>query len=130
MLLPAMVLLLGGCTSVSRLPPTALDDSGVNRCTIADHGRCIALTGQEVIEDGRSGTWSRHWFRMSYIGRACHEQYGTTVGVLVESVFAIPHYASIAVVNGAAAFIAPFRDQRKHYTERYRDVPGPGELPR
>lgn len=105
--LVALAPLLAGCTGVSRLPPTALDDSGVNRCTIADHGRCIALTGREVIEDGRQGTWSRHWFRMSYIGRACREQYGTTVGVLIESVFAVPHYASIAIVNGAAALTAP-----------------------
>jgi hypothetical protein len=85
--------------------PPELGDSS---CNFTGHLQCIYLTGKETLSDGLEGKWTRHWFRMSYIGRACEQQYGRTTGVVLESLFALPHYFLIGIGNGAAAMVAPF----------------------
>lgn len=107
-----LALLCSGCTAVSSRPPSPDAEQVVDACTLADHLKCIQLTGAETIEDGVHGEWTRHWFRMSYIGRACTREYGIVTGVVIESLFALPHYGSIAIVNGASTLAAPFRSSR------------------
>ena len=80
----------------------------VNKCTPLDHLKCVYITGVEVIEDGLQGKATRHWWRKSYIGRACTEQYGNTFGNVFEGFFAVPHYFMIAVVNGTTWVISLF----------------------
>ena len=79
----------------------------VNRCTPKHHLRCIYITGVEVYKDGASGKSTRHWWRMSYIGRACANQYGNFLGNLYEAFFAVPHYIAIAAGNivGLVAYV-------------------------
>ena len=79
----------------------------VNRCTPKHHLRCIYITGIEVYKDGASGKSTRHWWRMSYIGRACANQYGNFLGNLYEAFFAVPHYIAIAAGNmvGLVAYV-------------------------
>jgi hypothetical protein len=79
----------------------------VNRCTPWHHLRCIYITGKEVFKDGKNGKATRHWWRMSYVGRVCVDKYGKFLGTIYESLFAIPHYAAMAVGNavGFAAYI-------------------------
>lgn len=72
----------------------------VNRCTPWHHLKCVYITGKEVFKDGKEGRSSRHWWRMSYIGKACVDQYGKFLGTIYESLFAIPHYMAMAVGNG------------------------------
>ncbi|MFS4469741.1 hypothetical protein [Maribacter sp. 2210JD10-5] len=71
----------------------------MNRCTPFQHLKCVYITGKEVFKDGRAGKSTRHWWRMSYIGRACVDQYGTVAGNIYEGLFAIPHYSAMAVGN-------------------------------
>lgn len=83
--------------------PTPLFERGirnVNKCTPWHHLQCVYITGTEVYNDGREGQSTRHWWRMSYIGRACTAQYGTTFGQIFEGFFAIPHYIGIGIGNG------------------------------
>lgn len=100
-----ILLLATGCTSIQddngQPPDEVIYAAGerVSRCNLKSHLKCIYLTGAETIGDGRRVKWTRHWFRMSYIGRACEAQYGETTGIILESLFAIPHYAGIAIGN-------------------------------
>ena len=71
----------------------------VSSCTPKQHLRCIYITGIEVYKDGVAGKSTRHWWRMSYIGRACVKEYGNVLGTLYEAFFAVPHYVAIAVGN-------------------------------
>lgn len=84
-------------------------NSYVNKCTPIDHLKCVYITGVEVIEDGLQGKATRHWWRKSYIGHACTEQYGNTFGNIFEGFFAVPHYFMIAIVNGSTWVISLFR---------------------
>ena len=72
----------------------------VNKCTPWHHAMCVYITGTEVYADGSEGESTRHWWRMSYIGRACTEKYGSRFGKIFEGVFAIPHYIGVAIGNG------------------------------
>jgi len=71
--------------------------STVNHCTPWDHMKCVLITGGEVFEDGRDGKKVRHWWRMSYIGRACSKRYGTTFGRIFEGMWVVPHYTGVAI---------------------------------
>jgi len=62
---------------------------------------CIRITGREVFQHGAEGRWSEHWWRMSYIGRACEERLGRPKGVALETLFALPHYMAMGVMNVA-----------------------------
>jgi|GEM_PF-2857043 len=112
-------LTLAGCTTVATNPynePGAgpsPSQAAVNACHPIAHLQCIYLTGRETLNDGADLKFTFHWWRMSYIGRACEEQYGRTVGWIVEGVSAIPHYAAIAVGNVAATLAYPFRNRRE-----------------
>ncbi len=72
----------------------------VNKCTPWHHLKCVYITGVEVAQDGIAGKATRHWWKKSYIGQACTDKYGNTFGDIFEGFFAIPHYLSIAIVNG------------------------------
>jgi hypothetical protein len=61
---------------------------------------CVYITGTEVYEDGSEGKSTRHWWRMSYIGRACKEKYGRRFGKIFEGIFAVPHYIGVGIGNG------------------------------
>lgn len=80
----------------------------LNGCNIIEHAKCIYITGKETMQDGLNRKWTRHWFRMSYIGKACEKEHGRTTAVILESLFAIPHYFFIAIGNGVAAIFSPF----------------------
>jgi len=84
----------------------------VNRCTPWHHLKCIYITGKEVFKDGKDGRSTRHWWRMSYIGRACVNEYGTIVGTIYEGLFAIPHYISIAIGNVVGLFAYVLKERR------------------
>ena len=71
----------------------------VNKCTPWNHIKCVYITGAEVYKDGSKGKSTRHWWRMSYIGRACTAQYGKTFGYIFEGFFAIPHYITLGITN-------------------------------
>ncbi|WP_298545708.1 hypothetical protein [uncultured Aquimarina sp.] len=71
----------------------------VNKCTPWHHMQCVYITATEVYKDGSEGKPTRHWWRMSYIGRACTSQHGTVFGQIFEGFFAIPHYIAIGVGN-------------------------------
>lgn len=115
--------LLTGCTTVAKNPydqPGAgpsPSELAVDACNPIGHLQCIYLTGRETWQDGRAGKFTFHWWRMSYIGRACEKQYGRTTGVILESLFAIPHYTAMALGNAAAALTAPFRREEDDNTE-------------
>jgi hypothetical protein len=68
-------------------------------CSHRGHVECIRITGREVFQHGAEGRWSEHWWRMSYIGRACEERLGRPKGVFLESLFALPHYMAMGVMN-------------------------------
>ncbi len=89
------------------LPPgqKARQKLQVNQCTPWDHLKCIYITGKEVYQDGREGKASRHWWTMSYIGRACKKQHGKTFGNIFEAVFAVPHYIGVALGNGIGILV-------------------------
>lgn len=72
----------------------------INKCTPWHHLKCVYITGTEVYRDGSTGNSTRHWWRMSYIGRACTAKHGTRFGRIFEGVFALPHYIGVAVGNG------------------------------
>ena len=74
------------------MPDNSSVDVEINQCNIIDHFKCIYLTGKETLSDGYERKWTRHWFRMSYIGKACEQQHGRTTAVILESLFALPHY--------------------------------------
>lgn len=70
-------------------------------CSHRGHVECIRITGREVFQHGAEGRWSEHWWRMSYIGRACEERLGRPKGVFLETLFAVPHYMAMGVMNVA-----------------------------
>ena len=72
----------------------------VNKCTPWHHLQCVYITATEVYKDGSEGKSTRHWWRMSYIGRACTDRHGTTFGQIFEGVWAIPHYIGVGIGNG------------------------------
>lgn len=82
------------------LAPFVRGTKVVNQCTPWHHVKCVFITGSEVYKDGSAGKSTRHWWRMSYIGRACTEKYGTVFGKIFEAVFVIPHYMGVALGNG------------------------------
>lgn len=71
----------------------------VNKCTPWHHMQCVYITATEVYKDGSEGKSTRHWWRMSYIGKACTAQHGTVFGRIFEGFFAIPHYIGIGIGN-------------------------------
>lgn len=90
----------------------------VNKCTPWHHLICVSVTASEVYEDGRAGIATRHWWRMSYIGRACSDQYGIVFGKLFEGFFAIPHYISIAMGNGVGYMVYLVRGSPEKIEQR------------
>lgn len=102
-------LMLAGCTSIQPMPE--IQEDRLSGCNFVQHLRCIYLTGGETIDDGLQMKWTRHWFQMSYIGKACERQHGRTVAVILETLFAIPHYTFIAIGNGLAAVVSPFNSR-------------------
>lgn len=107
---------LGGCTTVAKNPydqpgaPPSPSRQAVDACTPLGHLQCIYLTGRETLEDAANLQYTFHWWRMSYIGRACEKQYGRTTGVILEALFAIPHYTAMAIGNALGTLAAPFHD--------------------
>lgn len=102
--------LFSGCTSIST-HPKSIDVANIpTACNFREHLKCISLTSRETVQDSYEGKFTRHWFKMSYIGQACEKEHGRTVGVLLEGLFAIPHYTAIAIGNSAFALAAPFVD--------------------
>jgi len=87
-------------------------------CNIIEHAKCIYLTTSEALEDSFEGKFTRHWWRMSYIGQACMRQHGKTVGYILEGIFAIPHYSLMAIGNGGAALFAPFVETKNEKQKR------------
>ena len=83
-----------------------IDTPKVNDCTPKSHLKCVYITFQEVYKDGSEGKSTRHWWRMSYIGKACTKQHGTTFGQIFEGAFAIPHYLGVGIGNGAG-YVVP-----------------------
>ncbi len=81
----------------------------MNACNPRGHLQCIYLTGRETLEDAAQLQWTRHWWRMSYIGRACEQQYGRRTGVILEAAFALPHYSAMAIGNALGTLSYPFR---------------------
>jgi len=111
-------LLLSACTTVQQMPAQSDGAQFVNACNIQGHVRCMYLTAIESTEDGWRNKWARHWFSMSYIGKACEKEYGRTVAVLIESLFAIPHYFLLALGNGFSSIVSPLiPDEKKHAAE-------------
>ena len=94
---------------------TSLYEKGlreVNYCTPWHHLKCVMITGTEVYEDGRDGKKVRHWWRMSYIGRACKERYGKVFGIIFEGLFVVPHYTGVAVGSGFGYLVYAARGPR------------------
>ncbi|WP_299896859.1 hypothetical protein [uncultured Aquimarina sp.] len=71
----------------------------VDQCSLRGHLRCVYTTGKEVYRDGRDGKKTIHWWRMSYIGRACTRKFGKRIGWWYEAFFAVPHYIGIFIGN-------------------------------
>lgn len=90
----------------------------VNKCTPWHHLKCVYITGGEVVEDGLQGKATRHWWRKSYIGQACTETYGKTFGNIFEAFFVVPHYLSIAILNGFTYVGSLFRASPEKVTAR------------
>jgi len=91
------------CTSVRPMPADSIGLTTISSYNVIEQVKCAILTTKETIDDGFEGKWARHWFRMSYIGKTCERQYGRTTAVILESIFAIPHYFIIAVTNSTTA---------------------------
>ncbi len=85
----------------------------VDRCTLRHHLMCVHITGVEVYKDGKAGRPTRHWWRMSYIGKACVKEYGKVVGHIYEGLFAIPHYSAMALANGLGMLVYALQSFRK-----------------
>ncbi len=92
----------------------------VNKCKPWHHLQCVYITGTEVYKDGVKGESTRHWWRMSYIGKACTDQHGTVFGKIFEGVFAIPHYIGVGIGNGAGFIVYLVRGSPEKIEERKR----------
>ena len=112
------VALTNACASMQAMSEDYSGDNLPNACNIKEHFKCIALTGKETIEDGLEGKFTRHWWQMSYIGKACQKRYGRTTAVILESLFAIPHYTMIALGNGITGLLSPFIDTEKEKRQK------------
>jgi len=106
-LLLVLAALSAGCTSTAKMPDSGESDALINGCNIVEHAKCVYLTGKETLEDSYNRQFTRHWWRMSYIGQACEERYGKTFATIFEAVFAIPHYTAIAIGNSVGAMFSP-----------------------
>ncbi|MHA7057466.1 hypothetical protein ACWGOQ_0009635 [Aquimarina sp. M1] len=73
--------------------------ANVDQCSLKGHLRCVYTTGKEVYRDGRQGRKTNHWWRMSYIGRACTRKWGKRAGIFYEALFVLPHYLGIFIGN-------------------------------
>ena len=111
LLKPCLVLFsclcIAACTSMKPMPENSDSLTDVSGCNITEHMRCIYITGKETISDGLERKWTRHWFRMSYIGKACEQQHGRPTAVILETLFALPHYFAIGIGNAGAAILSP-----------------------
>lgn len=85
----------------------------VNHCTPWHHLKCVYITGTEVYEDGRAGKGTRHWWRMSYIGRACTDRHGKVFGKFFEGMWVVPHYAGVGLGNGIGLVVYAVRGTRE-----------------
>lgn len=96
------------CTSIKQMPADSIGLTAISSCNVIEQVKCAILTTKETIDDGGNGEWTRHWFRMSYIGKTCEKQYGRTTAVILESIFAVPHYSIIAISNSISAISSIF----------------------
>lgn len=126
-----LILLCASFMSMGQQEDTTIVDSAsleqfewgtknVNKCTPWHHLQCMYITGTEVYEDGRVGKSTRHWWRMSYIGRACTDQYGRTFGRIFEGLFVVPHYMGVALGNGIGYIVYLVRASPEEIKERKR----------
>lgn len=92
----------------------------VNKCTPWHHMQCVYITANEVYKDGSEGKSTRHWWRMSYIGRACSAQHGRVIGKIFEGFFAIPHYITMGIGNGIGYTVYLIRGSPNKIEERKR----------
>lgn len=119
LILALALVTLGGCTTVAINPydqpgaPPSPSQQAVDACNPLGHLQCIYLTGKETLNDAANMQYTFHWWRMSYIGRACEKQYGRTTGVILEALFAIPHYTAMAIGNSLGTLAAPFRNNNE-----------------
>lgn len=119
--LPILFILFFGFINSSKsfnLPSDSADAiyekglTNVNQCTPWHHMKCVMITGTEVFEDGRDGKKVRHWWRMSYIGRACTDRYGTAFGKIFEGIWVVPHYSGVAIGSGFGYLVYAVRGPR------------------
>lgn len=92
-------------------------------CSHRGHVECIRITGREVFQHGSEGRWSEHWWRMSYIGRACEERLGKPKGVFLETLFALPHYMAMGVMNVAGLTKYAFTRNNRLEGSKTADAP-------
>ena len=87
-------------------------NNSVNQCTPWHHLQCVVITGTEVYEDGRDGKKGRHWWRMSYIGKACTDKHGRFLGIIFEGIWAVPHYTGVVIGSGFGWAVFSIRGPR------------------
>ena len=85
----------------------------VNQCTPWHHLKCIYTTGKETYRDARSGKKTKHWWTMSYIGRACTSTYGKFFGIIYEVIFVLPHYIGVAIATGFGHIVFKLRGPKR-----------------
>jgi len=93
-------------------PPSTGEFAKVEHCTPFDHAKCVYTTAAEVYRDGRSGKVSKHWGRMSYIGRAYTTRFGKVIGILYEGLFIVPHYVGIGIANVSGIIVYALRGEK------------------
>lgn len=93
------LLFLNSCSSYTKKDEVSNNLPNVGHCHPIDHLKCIYRTGLETIEDGSNAEWTRHWWRTSYIGKACIKDLGSVGGYILEGIFAIPHYIGVGIGN-------------------------------
>jgi hypothetical protein len=92
-------------------------ENPIQYCNRKGHALCVKITAKEVFEDGSKGKWSRHWKRMSYIGKACVSEHGEEKGKALEAVFAPGHYFAMFWVNVAGLTKYGFSKKEKKKKE-------------
>ena len=102
----------------------------VNSCTPGSHLHCVKITFSEVYHDGKEGKFTRHWWRMSYIGRAYKDKYGKVIGTIFEGAFAIPHYIGVGIGNGLGytVFLIRGSPEKIHARKEKRRLRKNGEI--
>lgn|GEM_PF-1166983 len=83
--------------------------------SVDGHAQCVRITGREVFHHGLEGRWSPHWWRMSYVGRACERENGRKRAVAYEALFAFPHYTSMFFINVAGLTKRAFTQRKKRH---------------